>query len=476
MERVYRFRSIERLLGPSQELERQEIYFAHPSELNDPAEGLLPFFWRGDKIVWTNFFRHYLYCLHWKCMDFLIARGHLKIQEIPLPVMEDRDFADIPMLVEIHKRAVGRILDDDKVQECIEFLSQLQHRTYKSHIIFLFQTFQGSALEAIRSAHQELDNPLPYFPDTPFDVMSLEVVPKILKQAVDVDQMGSILAENLIKLQCSQLFQTRAASTLNLSGGQSDVFMDNHNYLFFDFPRTYLEHLPILIYPDWNAACFSKNWNNPVAWASYGDNHKGVCLIFEEEHHSKIAGLTLNIKNYSAQNNVPKIVDHYKFVDVNYGLNEEKIDFFRSLYSRNLPMKILDMTCYTNDKGEHSESAMPLQDDIEPEFEEHRNHFFSSIVQKSVEWQHEEEIRLICFGNLNEAERRATYGFSSLIGVIFGIRTRDSEKKQLIDIIQHKCAEHGHGCETFEFYQAYFTDEGKIRKCQLDIPTYNGAS
>ncbi|MGF1700414.1 DUF2971 domain-containing protein [Photobacterium makurazakiensis] len=27
--------------------------------------------------------------------------------------------------------------------------------------------------------------------------------------------------------------------------------------------------------------CFSGNWNNPVQWAHYASNHKGVCLGFE---------------------------------------------------------------------------------------------------------------------------------------------------------------------------------------------------
>ena len=28
-------------------------------------------------------------------------------------------------------------------------------------------------------------------------------------------------------------------------------------------------------------ACFSSAWSNPVIWAHYSDNHKGLCLGFE---------------------------------------------------------------------------------------------------------------------------------------------------------------------------------------------------
>ena len=61
---VYRFRSMEYLLGGEyQELEKQAIYFASPDELNDPMEGFRDIVWRGDKIVWTNFFKNYIYYL-----------------------------------------------------------------------------------------------------------------------------------------------------------------------------------------------------------------------------------------------------------------------------------------------------------------------------------------------------------------------------------------------------------------------------
>ncbi|OHU82045.1 hypothetical protein BKN38_07795 [Helicobacter sp. CLO-3] len=60
--RFYRLRSIERVLGKG-ELEKQEIYFASPSELNDPMEGFRNIVFKGDEIVWQNFFKYYLVCL-----------------------------------------------------------------------------------------------------------------------------------------------------------------------------------------------------------------------------------------------------------------------------------------------------------------------------------------------------------------------------------------------------------------------------
>ncbi|MBL7935008.1 MAG: hypothetical protein JNM51_04285, partial [Bacteroidia bacterium] len=56
---MYRFRTIEGLLGKHKELENQEIYFASPDELNDPMEGYKDVFWKGDSIIWKNFIKNY---------------------------------------------------------------------------------------------------------------------------------------------------------------------------------------------------------------------------------------------------------------------------------------------------------------------------------------------------------------------------------------------------------------------------------
>lgn len=62
MAEIYRFRPTSHLLA-SRELEDQYIYFSKPDELNDPMESLSDVFWRGDAIIWNNFFLHFLYCI-----------------------------------------------------------------------------------------------------------------------------------------------------------------------------------------------------------------------------------------------------------------------------------------------------------------------------------------------------------------------------------------------------------------------------
>jgi len=68
----YRFRPTDALLDQFEELERQEIYFASPKELNDPLEGFKDLVWSGDRILWENLLRHYLLCLTHAVMSALI--------------------------------------------------------------------------------------------------------------------------------------------------------------------------------------------------------------------------------------------------------------------------------------------------------------------------------------------------------------------------------------------------------------------
>lgn len=70
---LYRFRSIDGLLGDKyQELKNQSIFFAPPHLLNDPAEGFRHIHFEGDSVLWGNLFKHYLSCLVNSCYDYCL--------------------------------------------------------------------------------------------------------------------------------------------------------------------------------------------------------------------------------------------------------------------------------------------------------------------------------------------------------------------------------------------------------------------
>lgn len=59
---IYRYRSIDAIIKYN-ELEESYFYFSDINNLNDPMEGDMDIYWDGDKILWKNFFRHYILCL-----------------------------------------------------------------------------------------------------------------------------------------------------------------------------------------------------------------------------------------------------------------------------------------------------------------------------------------------------------------------------------------------------------------------------
>ena len=106
----YRFRSLKSLFE-FKELENQEIYFASPEELNDPMEGFRDLVFKGDKIVWRNFFKHYLLCLERVSSLYIVAgEEHHKITQDSIPVYDGFDDFPTPMYKESFERISNEFL------------------------------------------------------------------------------------------------------------------------------------------------------------------------------------------------------------------------------------------------------------------------------------------------------------------------------------------------------------------------------
>jgi len=50
--KLYKFRSNYEYI--KEELQEEYLYFAEPSELNDPLEGFIKLHWKGDFVLWKN--------------------------------------------------------------------------------------------------------------------------------------------------------------------------------------------------------------------------------------------------------------------------------------------------------------------------------------------------------------------------------------------------------------------------------------
>jgi hypothetical protein len=54
----------------------------------------------------------------------------------------------------------------------------------------------------------------------------------------------------------------------------------SQRFLLRDFVRSYVLALDAVIHPSWYMACFVANPINASMWSTYGDSHRGICLIF----------------------------------------------------------------------------------------------------------------------------------------------------------------------------------------------------
>ena len=245
----------------------------------------------------------------------------------------------------------------------------------------------------------------------------------------------------------------------------------------FDFPTLYVKRLEKLLWPQWYTACFAKGYHDSSSWAKYGDEHRGVCLIFEAAETDDASSLSLKQVTGWSFDNQGGSRDHWSFSpmtfrDVSYSDKPGEIDFFRNI--GRLPLKAIMDLWYTDELGNTSECASHIDSDMDLESwrKRHWDDYERDISIKSRNWEHEQECRLILHGlledSLDDHRRTLTYDFESLKGIIFGIRTTDEDKIKIVEVIHRKCLEHGRS--DFQFFQAYYSPEhGDIRMHEIRL-------
>src|SRR5271163_1763191 len=133
---VYRFRSTPALLDGFHELTNQEIYFASPSELNDPLEGYKDLFWKGDEIAWRNLLRHYLLCLMQLILRTLEHGPDYQVTSGTLPVgMIDEDLQ--PEVRKVFDALCARFFADPELALLPTLLAERNSRVSRNELLSL---------------------------------------------------------------------------------------------------------------------------------------------------------------------------------------------------------------------------------------------------------------------------------------------------------------------------------------------------
>ena len=105
---LYRFRTIDSLMGKHKELHRQTIYLARPDQLNDVAEDTVNVVWRGDEILWSNLTTYY-----WRSLAFSTMSGEVCLPGYNYVLEEDSPYA---IGVELEARRLAEFYKDTRAQ------------------------------------------------------------------------------------------------------------------------------------------------------------------------------------------------------------------------------------------------------------------------------------------------------------------------------------------------------------------------
>ena len=471
---VYRFRSMEYLLGDKyQELEKQAIYFASPDQLNDPIEGFRDVVWSGDKIVWTNLFKNYVWCLNAIYPLHRTINDSMEIDADKIPILGLWDKLPIPEKQRFNS-IWHRFHNLPKVSDMIEALANANREIRYRELEYYLRWIQQVILVQIIALGIDYQ----FIPESEKQQLTAEIS-NVAKESLEpILTLLALLEKAETREKVNALLREKEELLNNervnrqLKNLDSEGKLENMDKLFFDFPKKYLNGVERLLGPNWYIACFMKNYHNSSVWGNYGDKHSGVCLIFETEKMGSLDSFQLyQMTDEDVKTMIPKTL--IPFNEVSYADKPGgEVNFFRSI-GRFTAKKLMKLW-YIDEEGNISECAAHLlhHNDTFNWRDNYWDSFYRDITTKTKDWKHEQEYRLILrddLGEYDEKENRTlSYNFNSLKGIIFGMKTSDEHKLRIIDIIQRKCEENNR--MDFKFYQAEYSPEnGNIRKYKIQL-------
>ena len=161
------------------------------------------------------------------------------------------------------------------------------------------------------------------------------------------------------------------------------------------------------------------------------------------------------------------------FSKVDYESKAPSIDFFRSI--GRLPYPALIKNWYTDENGGKSICATGVLDNEIKWRNAYWERFSKACSIKLKEWEYEKEQRLTLSGMMldysNKEDRKLKFKFSSLDGIVFGMRTPIEKRIEIAKIVEKKCIEEKR--TDFKFYESSYDHRtGKIQIHEMNAITF----
>lgn len=472
----YRFRSATNLLDGYDELEKQTIYFAPPEQLNDPMEGYRDILWRGDLIAWKNLFSHYLFCLErLTCLLLISGEGH-KMKADDIPVFGSTEDLPTETYKQLFEKIKSRFLAHSDISVFITSISSRSTPVRQDELNFYLDCMHLPAIKTIFDVYieenlsQESNRVSEQAYALIHDIVANDFVGVLEKSIASGESEEPVVTA----IFAAKKHLKEQSYLINKYNGDISPDKPNRNLVMNEFSSGYLERLKEITFPKWYTSCFMSECENSSVWGHYGDNHTGMCLIFDSEIIKDKSYIKLNgITGWS--NSGPsygkKTMELHSIV---YKEGFGEIDFFTSIGI--LPVPVLNKMWYVDENKNVSICAHEMNTDENSWRSNYGANFIRDITIKSKDWEYENEYRLILHSSitdLSEKDRRIlTYDFSSLKGIIFGINTKEEDKLKVIKIIEKKCLKNN--IDDFKFYQAYYSSgDNCVKKAEMNLVKFS---
>ena len=458
--KLYHYRSISSALL---EIENGTFHFASKEELNDPLEGFVRVFWQGDKMAWEGLFRHYIYSVAralelyiLKADDETLYHGTLVadvhcyknnfFEKILLKLGEE-------FITDIDVQNLAGVYGDNCLKVSEKELQYILFYIHNNALIRCLEEFKKNKFVPAEEAEKQIK--LLNFS------LSVEKLVDAIKKVFSNEKMRVQTIESM-----EEIFEEMKEFSYIIKGAENDIFLHGKGseeqiynndgnsvvqqhrkwlIVMADFPKVFVAQLRDMIYPKSYVVCFSKKNDNSAMWGNYADCHKGVCLIYDtgDEAKLKVGGrhIPLDVRAIS------------------YGGESIECNFFQTL-GRLTMVQIREWLLGVDGVS----SCYEAFSDVEEWRKRYWKIYDAKTYRKTKNWEHEKEFRVAVsntFGEFDVPQKQnMSFDWNLLKGVIFGIRTSEYDKKQILD----KLIKHKDELSDFTFYQAeYSAEEQKIK-------------
>lgn len=437
---LYRYRPLEVIKGKKtvvEEIKNREIYLATISENNDPMDGMIPFLWDGDEVIWENFFKNYCKNLLGAYYNTIVAGddGNYNDEIIIVDSNLVLNMENLPLndTFQIFYKAARQ---DKVISKVIEYLVEITI-VEEETLIFLFNSIHPFIIKYLKETlRKNGDNLSKYLKVSSLDKGLILESLKILKNGKELTEKQKNIIFNIYN---DNFRNTKFLLEYRISKNGSQIqYKKNFLCLNLFFSIEFIKKFKENLYGEYYLACFSEKNDNQLMWSHYADSHKGICLVYEFESDENGLKIELDEGN------------HY-IKPIKYGEYSDKISIFKNIGK--LPYPILDKE-WLNFNGKSSKLCSYY---FSKEF--HSN-YWDIINEKTIfkfkDWEYENEYRMVdypMFGEqLTREERLKNYNINQLKGIIFGVRTPIKTKFEIIEMLDKELK--GEQRENFEFYQA----------------------